>query len=67
GGRMLSWLITASTRDISLIVLDSNQGAIRFYERHGFAVEATEPLVKGDWQVDGEAWILMRRRKELRP
>ncbi len=60
GGLLLQKLKQLSDRDISLIVLDSNRDAIRFYEREGFVTEATQPLVKEDWQVEGDAWVLMR-------
>jgi len=47
---------------LSLIVSDSNTGAIRLYERHGFRVAATRAKVKESWDGPGETWLLMIRR-----
>ena len=49
----------------SLIVSDANQGAQRLYERLGYEEVATRPMVKEQWQSDGENWVLMI--KNLRP
>jgi len=46
---------------MSLITSDSNAGARRLYERHGFAERATRPIEKEDWQHSGENWVLMLR------
>lgn len=52
-------------RGTSLIVSDANQGARRLYERLGYEEVATRPMVKEQWQSDGENWVLMI--KNLRP
>ena len=49
----------AAGKPLSLICSDANQDAKKLYERVGFRVEATRPMVKGDWQGDGENWLLM--------
>lgn len=46
-------------RGVSLIVSDANAGAIRFYERHGFKECGSRPIVKEDWETDGDTWLLM--------
>jgi ribosomal protein S18 acetylase RimI-like enzyme len=46
---------------ISLIVADANVGARRLYERSGFAVRASRPMVKEGWQNAGETWLLLIR------
>jgi len=50
-----------SCSGLSLITSDSNVGARRLYERHGFAERATRPIDKEDWQHSGENWVLMLR------
>ena len=47
---------------LSLIVSDANCGARRLYERHGFTEADTRPMVKEDWQNDGQDWILLVKR-----
>ena len=44
---------------MSLITSDSNPGARRLYERHGFADRATRPIVKEEWRHSGNNWVLM--------
>ena len=46
---------------LSLIVSDANEGARRLYERLGFMETATRPMVKEDWENEGENWVLMVR------
>lgn len=50
-----------SCAGLSLITSDSNAGARRLYERHGFAERAKRPIDKEDWQHSGENWVLMLR------
>lgn len=52
-------------RGLSLVVADGNPGAIRLYERAGFAENARRAIVKDDWNCAGSNWILMT--KPLRP
>ncbi len=47
--------------DMSIIVIDENVGARRLYERHGFVVQAARQMVKEDWDVEGENYILMTK------
>jgi ribosomal protein S18 acetylase RimI-like enzyme len=47
-------------RGLSLIVEDINDGARRLYERHGFAVRATRPMIPfPNGQPKGKDWLLM--------
>ena len=46
---------------LSLIVADSNSGAIRLYERRGYQATATRPMVKEGWERPGKNWVLMVR------
>jgi len=48
---------------ISLIVADANVGARRLYERSGFEVSASRPMVKEGWQNPGENWLLLIRNR----
>jgi ribosomal protein S18 acetylase RimI-like enzyme len=44
---------------LSLIVSDANDGGRRLYERVGFKVAGTRPIVKDDWQNPGKNWLSM--------
>ncbi len=46
---------------LSLIVSDANPGARRLYERSGYRVVASRPIVHEGWQNDGVNWVLMVR------
>ena len=46
---------------ISLIAEDTHLDALRLYDARGFREVARRPVVKGDWQVDAAAWILLTR------
>ncbi|MEY4697201.1 MAG: hypothetical protein RIT14_1629 [Pseudomonadota bacterium] len=46
---------------ISLIAEDTHLDALRLYAARGFAEVARRPVVKGDWQVDAQAWILFTK------
>ncbi|MEL7346899.1 MAG: GNAT family N-acetyltransferase [Pseudomonadota bacterium] len=46
---------------LSIIVADNNTGAARLYARHGFAEVDRRAMVKGGWQSDGTAWLLMTK------
>jgi ribosomal protein S18 acetylase RimI-like enzyme len=43
----------------SLIVSDTNTGARRLYERHGFYETARRQMIKNGWQHPGTDWVLM--------
>ena len=60
GSRLLTQAEALSRgRRMSLIVSDSNHGAIRLYERYGYSEFASRPKAKGDWNGPGDRWILM--------
>lgn len=46
-------------RSVSLIAEDSHQDALRLYAAKGYREGARRPVVKGDWQVEAQEWILM--------
>mgnify|MGYP001360615680 CR=1 FL=1 len=48
-------------RRMALIMSDANDAARRLYERQGFRVHATRPIVKNGWKHDGRNWVLMVR------
>jgi ribosomal protein S18 acetylase RimI-like enzyme len=48
-------------RGMSVIVSDTNAGAQRLYERHGYRVAATRAKVKEGWQNDGREWVLLTK------
>jgi ribosomal protein S18 acetylase RimI-like enzyme len=47
---------------LSLIVTDTNAGARRLYERHGFRETARRKMVKERWQHPGTDWMLLTKR-----
>jgi len=66
GTRLCGTAEVDRTRDQTLIAFDSNAGAIKLYKSLGFEIEATRPMVKEDWDGEGENLLLMRRRAPLR-
>jgi ribosomal protein S18 acetylase RimI-like enzyme len=46
---------------LSLIVTDTNTGARRLYERHGFREAARRKMVKEGWQHPGTDWVLLTK------
>ena len=50
---------TAGHQTISLIAEDTHQDALRLYTAKGYREVARRPVVKGDWQVEAQDWILM--------
>lgn len=44
---------------VALIVEDRNSGARRLYERHGYAVRKSRPMVNYPGQPGGRDWLLM--------
>ena len=53
-------------RGTSLIVSDANHGARRLYDRLGYNEVTSRPMVKEQWRNDGENWVLMIRKVEIR-
>lgn len=51
---------------LSIIVSDANGGARRLYERCGFRLVASRPMVKEDWISDGENWLLLTKPVQQR-
>jgi ribosomal protein S18 acetylase RimI-like enzyme len=49
----------AGQRRMSVIVSDTNRGARRLYERHGYREVATRRCEGGDWQTATEHWVLL--------
>lgn len=45
-------------KTISLIAEDTHIDALRLYAAKGYAEVARRPVVKGDWAVDAQEWIL---------
>lgn len=48
-------------RTISLIAADTHPEALRLYQTKGFREVARRPVVKGDWQVAAQEWILFTK------
>lgn len=46
---------------LSLIVMDSNTGARRLYQRNGYDEVAQKPMIKENWQSDGVNWVLLHK------
>ncbi|MEM8572729.1 MAG: GNAT family N-acetyltransferase [Pseudomonadota bacterium] len=46
---------------MSVIVASNNTGVRRLYERHGYAEIASLPSVKGNWDTDTDAWVLLMK------
>ena len=45
-------------KTVSLIAEDTHHDALRLYTAKGYREVARRPVVKGDWQVDAQEWIL---------
>ena len=54
----------AGVAGLSLIVSDTNAGARRLYERHGYREVARRRMVKNGWQHPGADWVLMKKPAE---
>jgi RimJ/RimL family protein N-acetyltransferase len=48
-----------SKRALSIIVADTNTGARRLYERHGYSEVAQRAMVKDNWVHPGANWVLL--------
>ncbi|WP_170394699.1 GNAT family N-acetyltransferase [Ruegeria arenilitoris] len=53
--------IAAGVFAICLLVVDTNQNAIRFYEKRGYAVTASEPFVGCGADTEATQWLLMNK------
>ncbi len=51
----------AGHKSISLIAEDTHLDALRLYVGKGFREVARRPVVKGDWQVDAQEWVLFTK------
>ena len=65
GSKLMRWAQQKTSdlglRGTSLIVSDANLGARRLYGHLGYEEVAARPMVKEQWQNDGENWVLMMR------
>ncbi len=52
---------SAGKPKISLLVIDTNPTAIRFYEKRGYATTAREAVVGKGWQTAAKNWLLMEK------
>ncbi len=48
-------------RGLSIIVSDTNAGARRLYERHGYREAARRTKLKEDWDNAGKEWVLLTK------
>lgn len=48
-------------RGCSLVVSDTNSGALRLYRRCGYREEARREMIKQDWPGEGREWLLMHK------
>ena len=48
-------------KGMSVIVSDANAGARRLYERCGYNEQDSRPMLKDEWQNEGNHWILLTR------
>ncbi|WP_170293935.1 GNAT family N-acetyltransferase [Paracoccus limosus] len=51
----------AGHASISLIAADTHRDALRLYAAKGYGEIARRPVVKDDWQVDANEWILFTK------
>ena len=65
GTKLLTFAETAARnaqrRTVSLIAADTHQAALRLYRSQGYTDVESRPVVKGDWQVDAQHWVLMTK------
>ena len=52
---------TRGMHGMSIIVADTNTDARRLYERCGYRLVATRPMVKEGWQSEGKNWVLLTK------
>ena len=53
--------LAAGCPAISLIAADTHGDALRLYAAHGYRAVDRRPVVKDDWRVDAETWILFTK------
>ena len=53
--------IAAGVFEICLLVVDTNQNAIGFYEKRGYTVTASEPFVGCGADTEATQWLLMNK------
>ena len=58
-GPWMALAVGLGSAAISLIAENTHPDALRLYAAKGYAEVARRPVVKGDWQVDAQDWILM--------
>jgi len=46
---------------LSVIVSNANAGARQLYDRCGYCESASRPMVKQNWQNEGQSWILLTK------
>jgi len=51
-------------RGMSVIVSDANLGARRIYERLGYKETARRPMIKENWEHEGQSWVLLTKTSE---
>lgn len=65
GGALLALAEDVARRQghgsISLIAEDTHKDALRLYAAKGYAELARRAVVKGDWQVDANEWVLFTK------
>lgn len=65
GGELLAiaehLALDLSKNGMSVIVSDANTGARHLYEKCGYLEQTMRPMVKNDWQNDGNNWILLTK------
>ena len=66
GTRLCGMAVIDEGRDQTLIAFDSNLRGIRLYESLGFEIVDSRPMVKEDWEGEGETLLLMRRPARLK-
>jgi ribosomal protein S18 acetylase RimI-like enzyme len=50
---------TGAGKGMSVIIADNNAGARRLYERSGYRLADTRPLVRGGWRSEAANWQLL--------
>ncbi|WP_167740484.1 GNAT family N-acetyltransferase [Parasedimentitalea huanghaiensis] len=52
---------SARRPNISLVVIDTNPTAIRFYEKRGYTTTAVEAVIRKNWKTYAKNWLLMEK------